>query len=115
MTAQFTKHSNRMKHADRLIRLKATGSPKEFAKRLNISESHLYNVLDELRLLGTPLSYDKIRLSYFYTRPVQLRIEIAIIPLSEDEQQAIEGGIKIMLNLLHSTFFRVETPIFAAQ
>ncbi len=107
MTTLFIKYAERLKYANWLIHRCATGSPKQFAKRLNISESHLYNLLEELRLLGMPLAYSKTRQTYYYTEPLQLRIEIVVVPLSEDEEQTIEGGLKIMLNYSHSTFIRV--------
>ena len=78
MTTQLLKYTERLRHADQLIRMEATGAPRLFAQKLGISESYLYWVLDEMRDMGLPLSYNKSRLTYFYTRPVRLRIEISV-------------------------------------
>jgi hypothetical protein len=82
MTTQLLKYTERLRQADQLIRLEATGVPRLFAKRLGISESYLYGILDEMKEMGLPLSYSKSRLSYVYTRPVRLRIEIGVETIS---------------------------------
>ena len=53
------KYFERIERIDRLIRLKATGSPKEFAKKLGISESSLYEYLRYLKDKGGPIEFDK--------------------------------------------------------
>lgn len=83
MTTQLLKYTDRLRHADQLIRLEATGTPRFFAKKLGISESYLYGILDEMRVMGLPLSYNKIKTTYVYTRPVRLRIEIDVESLSK--------------------------------
>ncbi len=64
----------RLEQMDQLIRLKATGSPREFASRLGISQSMMYNYLDLLRTLGGPIQYNKIATSYEYEHPVTLQL-----------------------------------------
>jgi len=83
MTTQLLKYTNRLRHADQLIRMEATGAPRLFAQKLGISESYLYGILDEMKEMGLPLSYSKTRLSYVYTRPVRLRIEIGVDVISK--------------------------------
>ena len=83
MTTQLIKYTDRLRYADQLIRLEATGAPRLFAKKLGISESYLYGILDEMKEMGLPLSYNKTRLSYVYTKPVRLRIEIGVEPISK--------------------------------
>lgn len=61
---------NFMKVIDRmngLIRRAATGTPSQFAYRLNISESTLYNYLNILKYeLNAPIAYCRYRKTYFY-------------------------------------------------
>ncbi|MDX1911942.1 MAG: hypothetical protein SFV22_10675 [Saprospiraceae bacterium] len=64
----------RLEQMDQLIRLKATGSPKEFAARLGISKSMMYNYLDMLRTLGGPVHYNRAIESYEYEYPVALQL-----------------------------------------
>ena len=78
MTTQLLKYTERLRQADQLIRLEATGTPRLFAMKLGISESYLYGILDEMKEMGLPLSYSKTRLSYVYTKSVRLRIEIGV-------------------------------------
>lgn len=83
MTNQLLKYTDRLRYADQLIRLEATGAPRLFAKKLGISESYLYGILDEMKEMGLPLSYNKTRLTYVYTKPVRLRIEIGVEHISK--------------------------------
>jgi hypothetical protein len=78
MNTQLFKYTDRLKHADRLIRQESTGRPRDFARKLNISESHLYGFLEELKTMGLPLVYSKNKHTYYYSIPVRLRIEIEI-------------------------------------
>lgn len=78
MTTQLLKYTERLRHADQLIRLEATGAPRVFAKKLSISESYLYGILDEMKEMGLPLSYSKTKQTYHYTKPARLRIEIDV-------------------------------------
>jgi hypothetical protein len=83
MTTQLLKYTERLRHADQLIRQEATGAPRFFAQKLGISESYLYGILDEMKVMGLPLSYNKTRLTYVYTKPVRLRIEIHVETISK--------------------------------
>lgn len=60
------KYIDRIESIDRLIRIKATGSPKELADRLEISERSLYDILTLMKELGAPIRYSNDRRSYFY-------------------------------------------------
>jgi predicted DNA-binding transcriptional regulator YafY len=56
----------RLNRINRLIRIKATGPPKEFAGRLGISERTLYETLELMKSLGAPIKYSRFRESYHY-------------------------------------------------
>lgn len=62
-----------------LIKRENTGTPCEFARKLGISKSQLYNCLDELRIRGAEINYSKIKESYVYQTPVEVRAEFALI------------------------------------
>lgn len=58
---------NRIKRLDALIRQKSTGTPKELAEKLGVSERWLYVLMDELKMeLDCPIRYDRRRRSYVY-------------------------------------------------
>jgi hypothetical protein len=66
---------------DQLIRLRATGCPKEFAHKICISERTLYNYLRFLTDdLGASISYNKICCSYEYEVDQQLDLRMEYIP-----------------------------------
>jgi DNA-binding MurR/RpiR family transcriptional regulator len=81
---------NLVKRVHQLIRLKATGTPKDFARRLEMSESTLYRVIDEMKTLGFPIVYSKVRQSYYYEKEVRFLFEVCA--LDEIEKQKIVGG-----------------------
>lgn len=66
----------RVERIHRLIEQEKTGRPEEFAKRLGISASRLSRILDELRLRGAPILYDRQRYTYYYKEPYQIVINI---------------------------------------
>jgi len=63
----------RIERLHNLIRLKATGTVRECAQSLQISERQLFRMLEEMKDLGAPIDYDKNRGSYYYTDPVKWR------------------------------------------
>jgi predicted DNA-binding transcriptional regulator YafY len=71
---KFLQEIERLQRLDRLIRLKATGTPSELAYRLNVSERTVYNQIDTLRALGAPVSFCKSKQSYFYLYDVEIHL-----------------------------------------
>jgi DNA-binding Lrp family transcriptional regulator len=71
------------------IEHKSTGTPREFADRLQISERKLYRILDELRDLGAVIDYNAERSSYMYGNEVQLNIHLRI---NERDKMQTKGG-----------------------
>jgi hypothetical protein len=67
---------HRMRRMDKLISIKATGTPKEFAKRIDLSVSRLYDILIDMKDLGAPIKYSRIMRSYLYKEHGELTIDI---------------------------------------
>ena len=59
---------------DKLIRRKSTGTPKELANRLAISERALYNCIDVMKKMNAPIYYCRNSQSYCYEYPVECSI-----------------------------------------
>jgi len=57
----------RLRKMDALIKRRSTGTPREFAKRLSLSESALYEYITILKQLGAPVKYCRKRRSYYYS------------------------------------------------
>ena len=66
---------DRVKRINYLIHSKATGTPNELAKKLNISERWVYEYIDMLKHLGAPIIYCKTTRSYIYKDEGQFLIE----------------------------------------
>jgi predicted transcriptional regulator len=57
----------RLQFANAMIRKKATGNLGTFAKKMNLSKSGLKKLLSEMRELGAPIQYDRLRETYYFT------------------------------------------------
>ncbi|MBN2164916.1 MAG: HTH domain-containing protein [Marinilabiliaceae bacterium] len=66
------KYINRLKTIDRLIQLKMTGSPKELAIKLEISERQVFRYIENLQELGGKIEFDKLLNSYVYFAEIEL-------------------------------------------
>lgn len=65
------KQIQRIERLHHLIRLKSTGSPKQCAKKLGISERQLYHSLDLMKELGAPIFFNCVICSYCYEYEVE--------------------------------------------
>jgi DNA-binding CsgD family transcriptional regulator len=62
----FHDQLSRLERLDQLIRLKATGTPAELARKLDVSERTVYYLIRNLKERDKPVFYDKERQSYCY-------------------------------------------------
>ena|SRR5882762_10429567 len=102
------KYIDRLKRMDDLIRMKATGCANDFAHKLGISQSQLFQDLKEMKELGAPIQYCPTRKSYFYESEGRLTIDFM------NEGQSIKGGKNMFDFYLYSdrdhTFFCPANP-----
>jgi len=70
--------------------LKATGTPKELAEKIDVSERLLYDYLNEMKELGAPIYYDKERCCYCYSEEVKFEFGFRIIEQAQLDK--IKGG-----------------------
>jgi len=70
-----------IERADRLIRLKATGTFYEFAATLHISRASVFRLLQYVRAMGAPVQYCKYRKTYYYQYPIKIEITFRVICL----------------------------------
>lgn len=59
---------------DGLIRRKATGTPKQLASRLRVSERCLFKTLKMMRDMGGPINYSVSRQTYSYHYEVEFSL-----------------------------------------
>jgi len=97
---RFFKKIQLIERIDQLIKLKATGSARELASRINLSKSTVYEILELMKMMGAEIEYDSERRSYFYSREKTLSIGFI-------EMGKVKGGKSRM-----SSFFGQFDPIF---
>lgn len=61
---------------DHMIKNRKTGTPKEFANSLNISERMIYIYLSDMRKIGAPIEYEMKCRSYVYSTSFDLQYAI---------------------------------------
>ncbi|NQX82390.1 MAG: hypothetical protein HRT66_10400 [Flavobacteriaceae bacterium] len=98
------KEMERLRKLHNLIKSGNTGTPKELAMVLSVCESHIYNILEDLKEKGFPIKYSKSLKSYVYNSECELEIEFSVILMTEKETINIAGG-SILLS--HSNVIRV--------
>jgi len=97
---KFFEQLQRLEQMHQLIKMRATGAPKEFAHKMGVSESTLYELLNIARELGACIEFNRSRRTYVYRNPMSLQIGFSSL-----ESLQIKGG---MGNYLSLQFFRSE-------
>lgn len=59
-----------------LIRREATGTPKEFAEKLRLTERQVYNILNDLKNYGADIRFSKLRCGYYYAYNFEIQLII---------------------------------------
>lgn len=86
-----------MKYIHRLIHKERTGNPEQFASKLQLSKRQLFNILEEMRILGLDIRYNKTRNTYYYNGDKYLDISYSLKDLTEEEVENIYAGMKFPL------------------
>ena len=82
----------RLQQLHKLIECETTGSPKELARTMEISERLVYHIIDQLKDYEAPIAYDRSRKTYYYTDDFDLDVNISITVVSNKEKSLIFGG-----------------------
>ncbi len=92
--------TKRLRHLDSLIKSKATGTPKELAHKLGISERAWYKLRDQLiSECEVPIAYCKINRTYYYIDVGSFIIGFQ--KMSESKRENISaGGIPVTIDNL---------------
>jgi hypothetical protein len=75
----------RMKKMNWLIKTEHTGNPKEFAGKLGICQSHLYNLIEDMKIDGAPIKYSRKRQTYFYERHFEIKLPNSLYFIDRDQ------------------------------
>jgi len=80
----FIEKYQKIEAVHQLIKMKATGTPDEFANHIQKSRRCIYNIIDELKEMGANISYNRNRQSFEYLNNFDLSLRI--------DTNAIKGG-----------------------
>ena len=70
----FLEIKERIERIDNLIRLESTGTPKDLAEIIKISERQVYRLIDIMKDMGAEIEYSRYKQSYIYVKPVKLQL-----------------------------------------
>ena len=80
----FEKLAERINKAHKLILEEKTGTPEEFAEKLKISRSHLYNLTNKLKEYDAPIKYSKKINSFYCSKPFDLELKNSLKIILEE-------------------------------
>jgi len=72
----LAKYIERLQRMDTLIAMKATGPPEEFAYKMKLSRSTLFETLQEMKGMGVNIRYSNIRETYYYADERRIIIKV---------------------------------------
>jgi predicted DNA-binding transcriptional regulator YafY len=75
-----------------LIKHRRTGTPEQLARRLNLSTSMIYKLMEELRFREVPIEYSRQFKTYYYSVDFLMRIQAEFRPLNKEEMDNYRGG-----------------------
>jgi hypothetical protein len=76
----------------KLIKERKTGTPDDFAGRLGVKRTRLYELIDELKSYGAPILYSKSESTFYYESPYDIRLMCIMRPLSKNDFIEKNGG-----------------------
>lgn len=84
------KYIDRLKRMDNLIRRRATGCADDFARKLQVSPSQLFQDLKEMKELGAPIKFCPMNRTYFYLKEGEFKVDFVL------KRSEIRGGKNFM-------------------
>lgn len=84
MNMKLLEQIERINRLHELIKHRRTGTPSQLARRLNLSTSMVYKLMDELKLREVPIEYSRQLGTYYYSRSFQMKISIDFKAVSEE-------------------------------
>lgn len=81
-----------LERMDQLIRLKATGRPKQLAERLEVSEATVFRMIETMKEMNAPICYDLTRQSYVYTESTRFKCGFYVEDLDAVAEKNLSGG-----------------------
>lgn len=86
------KQLERLRRAHKFIQYANTGTPKEFALKLNISEREVYRIIEYLKEVDATICFSRISNSYYYIDDFDLLVNVSVKVLIKEEIRTIYAG-----------------------
>ena len=86
------KNLKRLHRFHKLIQDETTGSPKELARRLRISERLVYLMVEQLKDYQARICYDRSRKTYYYKEYFDLDVTISVSVQNKEERTNLFFG-----------------------
>jgi hypothetical protein len=93
------KNIERLQQIHALIETETTGTPRELASRLHISERLVYHLIEQLKDYNATIRYDRTRKTYYYEDEFELHVKISVSIMSNNETTQLFGGQGPVKNL----------------
>lgn len=75
---QIQKQIEKLQSINLFIEKATTGNSSEFAMKLKISRSHLFNYFEELKHLGAEIKFNRKTKNYSYKNNIKLKINFPV-------------------------------------
>ena len=85
----------RIKKMHALIQSEKTGNPVEFAQQMNLSRSHLYNLIEQIKEMDAHIKYCKKKECFYYEKPFDLIFTYSLKTIANEETKEIFGGFHL--------------------
>lgn len=75
-----------------LIEAECTGPPRSLARRMELSERSVYNLLEVLKDFNAPVAYNRKRKTYYYEGHFELNFRISLSVTNNNEVTELYRG-----------------------
>lgn len=82
----------RVQQLHNLIANEKTGTPKELATLMLISERRVHQLIEELKEMNAPIYYCRKSKTYFYKDNFDLKVTISVTIMNKNEVTQVFGG-----------------------
>tara|TARA_B110000090_G_C13151713_1_gene357967 strand:- start:357 stop:665 length:309 start_codon:yes stop_codon:yes gene_type:complete len=82
----------RLQQLHNLIANEKTGTPKELANLMQISERSVHLLIEQLKDYNAVICYSRSRKTYYYCEDFDIQVSISVKVLNNDEVTQVFGG-----------------------
>ncbi|CAI8151455.1 MAG: Uncharacterised protein [Formosa sp. Hel3_A1_48] len=86
------RHLKRLEKLHQRIKSENTGTPLEMAQQMNVSERSLYNLIEELKIMGADICFSRTRRTYCYCSDFDLELSVSVKVITKGTAKKIYGG-----------------------